>query len=88
VCVPTVSFRRGADNRRRFPFRQREIHEGDLRGQPRRVISPQCAASNNLDWATGFAGREMPRWSRRVIALGRKPSPLRTCDVMVEGDDV
>jgi nitrite reductase/ring-hydroxylating ferredoxin subunit len=42
----------------------------------------------NLDWATGFAGRAMPGWSARVIALGRKPAPLTTYTVVVEGDDV
>ena len=46
------------------------------------------ASGENLDWAPGFAGRDMPRWSRKMIALGRKPSPLTTYDVMVEGDDV
>ncbi len=46
----------------------------------------QC---DNLDWASGFAGKQMPRWSRKMIALGTKPSPLTTCDdVLVEGDDV
>ena len=42
----------------------------------------------NRDWAPGFAGRDMPRWSRKVIALGRKPAPLRTYAVTVEGEDV
>ncbi len=42
----------------------------------------------NLDWATGFAGRNTPRWSRRLIALGKSPSPLETFPVVVEGDDV
>jgi nitrite reductase/ring-hydroxylating ferredoxin subunit len=42
----------------------------------------------NLDWATGFAGRAMPGWSARMIALGRKPAPLTTYAVVVEGDDV
>jgi nitrite reductase/ring-hydroxylating ferredoxin subunit len=46
------------------------------------------ASGDNLDWAPGFAGRDMPRWSRKMIALGRKPSPLTTYDVTVEGDDV
>jgi nitrite reductase/ring-hydroxylating ferredoxin subunit len=46
------------------------------------------ASGENLDWAPGFAGRDMPRWSRRMIALGRKPSPLTTYTVTVEGDDV
>jgi nitrite reductase/ring-hydroxylating ferredoxin subunit len=42
----------------------------------------------NLDWAPGFAGRAMPRWSARLIALGRKPAPLTTYPVVVEGEDV
>ena len=46
------------------------------------------ASGENLDWAPGFAGRDMPQWSRRLIALGRKPSRLTTYVVVVEGDDV
>ena len=46
------------------------------------------ASGDNLDWAPGFAGREMPRWSHKLIALGRKPAGLTTYDVEVEGDDV
>ena len=46
------------------------------------------ASGENRDWAPGFAGRDMPRWSRRLIALGRKPAPLTTYPVVVEGDDV
>lgn len=42
----------------------------------------------NLDWAPGFAGVDMPRWSAKLIALGRKPAPLTTYAVTVEGDDV
>lgn len=42
----------------------------------------------NLDWTAGIAGRSVPRWSRRVIAVGRKPAPLTTYPVSVEGDDV
>jgi nitrite reductase/ring-hydroxylating ferredoxin subunit len=42
----------------------------------------------NLDWVAGIAGRSVPRWSRRVIAVGRKPAPLTTYAVIIEGDDV
>jgi nitrite reductase/ring-hydroxylating ferredoxin subunit len=42
----------------------------------------------NRDWVTGFAGRTMPRWSHRLIALGRKPAPMTTYRVDVEGEDV
>lgn len=46
------------------------------------------ATGDNLDWTPGFAGRDMPRWSRRLIALGRRPAPLTTYEVSVDGDDV
>jgi nitrite reductase/ring-hydroxylating ferredoxin subunit len=32
----------------------------------------------NLDWTVGFAGREVPGWSRRLIALGKAPQPVQT----------
>ncbi len=36
------------------------------------------STGENLDWVFGFAGRTVPRWSRSVIALGRKPHGLDT----------
>jgi nitrite reductase/ring-hydroxylating ferredoxin subunit len=42
----------------------------------------------NLDWAPGFAGRDLPRWSARLVALGRKPAPLTTYPVVAEGEDL
>lgn len=45
-------------------------------------------SGENLDWAPGFAGRRAPRWSRKLIALGKKPSSLTTCPVQVEDGQV
>jgi nitrite reductase/ring-hydroxylating ferredoxin subunit len=42
----------------------------------------------NLDWASGIAGRSAPRWSQRVLSAGRRPAPLTTYVVVVEGDEV
>lgn len=42
----------------------------------------------NVDWVPGVAGISVPSWSRKLIAMGRKPAPLTTYDVIVEGDDV
>jgi nitrite reductase/ring-hydroxylating ferredoxin subunit len=42
----------------------------------------------NLDWASGIAGRSIPRWSQRLVSAGRRPAPLTTYSVVVEGDDV
>jgi nitrite reductase/ring-hydroxylating ferredoxin subunit len=30
----------------------------------------------NLDWVSGFGGRSIPKWSRQMVALGRKPRNL------------
>ncbi len=48
----------------------------------------ELCSGRNLDWATGFAGREMPRWTRSLVALGRTPTALTTYPVVVEGEDV
>lgn len=42
----------------------------------------------NLDWVTGFAGRQAPKWSRSLIALGRKPRGLDTLSAAVRDGDV
>jgi nitrite reductase/ring-hydroxylating ferredoxin subunit len=38
----------------------------------------------NLDWVSGFAGRRVPRWSRQLVALGRKPRDLKILPARVE----
>lgn len=45
-------------------------------------------SGDNLDWVVGFAGRSMPRWSQRVVAMGKKPAPLTVYPVSTEGDEV
>ena len=42
----------------------------------------------NLDWVSGFAGREIPRWSRGMVRLGRKPTGLTMLPATVAGEDV
>jgi nitrite reductase/ring-hydroxylating ferredoxin subunit len=42
----------------------------------------------NLDWASGIAGRSLPRWSQRMMAVGRRPSPLTTYPVTIEDGEV
>ena len=42
----------------------------------------------NLDWVSGFAGREIPRWSRGMIRLGRKPAGLTLLPAWVQDGEV
>ncbi len=48
----------------------------------------ELCSGHNIDWAPGIAGRDVPRWSRRLVALGRKPASLTTYRVVVDGEDV
>lgn len=45
-------------------------------------------SGQNLDWATGFAGVQMPGWSRRMVALGKSPAPLVVLDVAVHDGEI
>jgi len=38
----------------------------------------------NLDWVTGFAGAKLPEWSRKLVAMGKKPAPIKAFHVHVE----
>jgi nitrite reductase/ring-hydroxylating ferredoxin subunit len=34
-------------------------------------------SGKNLDWVSSFAGVPMPRWTHRLIALGKQPASIR-----------
>lgn len=48
----------------------------------------EVCSGKNLDWTGGFAGRSMPAWSRKVIALGRKPKDLPTYSAVVRDGEI
>lgn len=48
----------------------------------------EVCSGKNLDWIGGFAGRSTPMWSRRLIALGRKPKDLTTFPAVVRDGQV
>lgn len=45
-------------------------------------------SGKNLDWVNGMAGLSMPRWTHKLIALGRKPADLRTFSVSENGQEI
>ena len=45
-------------------------------------------SGENLDWTPGFAGRAAPKWSQRLISMGRKPAPLTTYSATVADGEV
>jgi nitrite reductase/ring-hydroxylating ferredoxin subunit len=42
----------------------------------------------NTDWVSAVAGVKIPAWSSSLLSFGKKPQPLRTFPVSVEGQDV
>ena len=42
----------------------------------------------NSDWVSAVAGVKIPAWSSALLSFGKKPQPVRTFPVTVEGQDV
>ena len=42
----------------------------------------------NKDWVSSIAGMAIPQWTRGLLAMGKKPQPVRTFKVSVENQDV
>jgi len=38
----------------------------------------------NLDWVQGVIGVKLPEWSRRILALGKEPTPIQSFKVTEE----
>lgn len=46
------------------------------------------ASGENQDWVNSVAGLTIPVWSRRLVAMGREPAPLKTYRTHTEGGAV
>lgn len=46
------------------------------------------ATGENTDWVSAVAGVKIPAWSSALLSFGKKPQPVRTYPVSVEGQDV
>jgi len=42
----------------------------------------------NLDWVTSLAGAKLPSWTRRLMMMGKQPTPIQTFEVTQEGDSL
>jgi nitrite reductase/ring-hydroxylating ferredoxin subunit len=42
----------------------------------------------NLDWVRGLGPFPMPDWTRRLLAMGRKPQALKTYPLSQDGDQL
>ena len=39
-------------------------------------------SGENLDWATGVVGLTLPKWSQKLIALGKQPAPVEAYEII------
>jgi nitrite reductase/ring-hydroxylating ferredoxin subunit len=46
------------------------------------------ATGENTDWVGAVVGVKIPEWSSALLSFGKKPQPIRTFPVTVEGQDV
>jgi nitrite reductase/ring-hydroxylating ferredoxin subunit len=61
--------------------------EGETITCPFHMSRFNLRTGENLDWTTGFVGLKAPAWSHRLIAFGKKPTPLQAYNV-VQDDGV
>ncbi len=45
-------------------------------------------SGKNLDWVNAFAGVPMPRWTHRLIALGKSPASIRSFETHEESGSI
>jgi len=46
------------------------------------------ASGENRDWVNNLLGMSVPKWTAKIISLGKKPQSVRTYPVEITGDDV
>lgn len=46
------------------------------------------ASGENLDWVTGVMGLKMPKWTCKIIGMGKHPAPLTTIAIDERDGDV
>ena len=46
------------------------------------------ATGENKDWVSAVAGMKIPAWTSSLLSFGKKPQPVKTFKVSVEGESV
>lgn len=64
-----------------------KIEDGAIRC-PWHGSSFDVCSGENRDWCNAVVGMPIPKWTSRLIALGKKPSPLPVYETVEEGGKV
>lgn len=70
-----------------LPLAKGRIDDGQIvcpfHGSRFSIATGECT-----DWVSAIAGMKIPQWSSAMLSFGKKPQPIRTYPVVVEGQDV
>jgi nitrite reductase/ring-hydroxylating ferredoxin subunit len=70
-----------------LPLTAGKVKDGTITCPFHSSVFDMCSGENK-DWVRGVGGIKMPEWSRRLLAMGKTPGPVKTFQVRVEGEDV
>jgi nitrite reductase/ring-hydroxylating ferredoxin subunit len=70
-----------------LPFGRGKVEGGEL-VCPFHGSRFNVKTGENTDWVSAVAGVKIPAWSSSLLSFGKKPQPIRTFPVSVEGQDV
>jgi nitrite reductase/ring-hydroxylating ferredoxin subunit len=70
-----------------FPIGLGQV-EGNVITCPFHGSKFDMCTGQNLDWVTSLAGAKLPNWSRRLLTMGKEPTPIPTFQVTQEGEDL
>ena len=65
-----------------FPLLNARI-EGNTITCPLHNSQFDLCTGENLDWVRGIAGLPVPGWTRGLLMMGRKPTPIKTYPIII-----
>ena len=68
-----------------FPIGLGQV-EGDIITCPFHGSKFDMRTGQNLDWVTSLVGVKLPSWSRRLMMMGKEPTPIQTFPITQEDD--
>lgn len=62
--------------------------EGDCLVCPWHGSRFSIPTGENVDWVNSFVGMPLPKWSHKMIALGKQPQPIKSVKLERQGEEL